>query len=82
MDRNEIKSLAELGMDARRNRVRGNYSADNTQKTIREAVMDITGGRTTMTPQDIRDGKCNELFALVEETVNVVRHDVLTTDPY
>lgn len=82
MDRNEIKSLAELGMDARRNRVRGNYSADNTQKTIREAVMDITGGRTTMTPQDIRDGKCNELFALVEETVNVVRHDVLTTDPF
>ena len=79
MNRNEIVRLA---LDARHNKVQGNFSKDETMHTLHEALVAANGGKNYLDIRDIRDGKCSESFAIIEQVVNEVEHDVMTTEPF
>ncbi len=79
MNRNEIVRLA---MDARHNKVQGNFSKDETMHALHEALVAANGGKNYLDIRDIRDGKCSETFAIIEQVVNEVKHDVMTTEPF
>lgn len=79
MTRNEVVRLAR---DVRKNNVSGNYSMDQAHDTLYRALVDANGGKKHLDPRDIRDGKCSELFAIVEEIITEVKHDILSEDPF
>jgi len=62
-------NLVKLAIDAYRGRVAGNYSVDDSMKVLREALVELNGGSTKLDYRAIRDGKCNGLFAIVEEII-------------
>lgn len=79
MDRNQIVRLA---LDARHNKVQGNFSMDETMHTLYQALVDANGGKNYLDIRDIRDGKCGETFAIIEQIIDEVKHDTLTTSPF
>ena len=79
MNRNDIVRLA---LDARHNNVKGNFSMDETMHTLHEALVAANGGKKHLDIRDIRDGKCGETFAIIEQIIDVVKHDMFTEDPF
>lgn len=78
MDRNEIVRLA---MDNYHGTVQGNFSQQETNNALRQALIDANNGKTYLDIRDVRDGKCSEVFAIIEEIVANVKREVLTLDP-
>lgn len=76
------KEIVRLAMDARKNKVQGNFSMDETMHTLHEAFVAANGGKNYLDPRDIRDGKCSEAFAIIEQIVDEIKHDVMTTEPF
>lgn len=68
----DVKNLVKIVLDARANRVAGNYSVDDSMEVLRQALIEANGGSTTLDFRAIRDGKCNGLFSIVEEIINKV----------
>lgn len=66
----DVKNLVKIVLDARANKVAGNYSVDDSMEVLRQALIEANGGSTTLDYRAIRDGKCNGVFALVEEIIN------------
>lgn len=66
----DVKNLVKICLDARANRVAGNYSVDDSMEVLRQALIEANGGSTTLDYRAIRDGKCNGLFSIVEEIIN------------
>lgn len=66
----DVKNLVKIVLDARANRVAGNYSVDDSMEVLRQALIEANGGSTKLDYKAIRDGKCNGLFAIVEEIIN------------
>ena len=62
----EMKDIVKLAVDAHHGKVE-KYSQEQSMEVLREALIDANGGSTTLNYKNIRDGKCNGLFALVEE---------------
>ncbi len=65
----DVKNLVKICLDARSGNVAGNYSKEDGMETLRQALVEANGGSTTMDFRAIRDGKCNGLFAIVEELI-------------
>ena len=66
----DTKNLIKLVLDSRANRVAGNYSVDDSMEVLRQALIDANNGSDKLDYRAIRDGKCNGLFAVVEEIIN------------
>ena len=49
---------------------------------MRNALIEANGGKTTFNIKDIRDGKCNGVFAIIEELVNVISEEGLKGDEF
>lgn len=64
------KNLIKLAVDSYRGHVAGNYSVDDSMEVLRQALIEANGGSTKLDYRAIRDGKCNGLFAIVEEIIN------------
>ncbi|MEG1502106.1 MAG: hypothetical protein RR370_01815 [Synergistaceae bacterium] len=54
-----------------------NYSKDKNNTTLRNALIEINNGKTFIDPKDIRDGKCNGLFTIIEEVIQKTTNDGL-----
>lgn len=65
-----VKDLVKICLDARANRVAGNYSVDDSMEVLRQALIEANNGSTKLDYRAIRDGKCNGLFSIVEEIIN------------
>lgn len=76
-----VSELAKIGIDAYRGSVE-KYSVDKSQELLRKALIDLNGGSTKLDYRAIRDGKCNGLFALVEEILQNTVVDGLQGDEY
>lgn len=61
-----MNELVKLAIDAHNGSVE-KYSVRDAQDTLRQALIEANGGSTKMDIRAIRDGKCNGVFALVEE---------------
>lgn len=75
-------NLIKLAVDGYKGHVAGNYSVEDTQAALRAALVEANGGKTTMSYKDIRDGKCNGVFAIVEELVNAIVEEGLKGDEF
>ena len=69
---NDMKNIVKLAVDAYQGHIE-QYSYAESQETIRQALIAANNGSEKIDYKAIRDGKCANLFALVEEILaNVV----------
>lgn len=76
-----MKDIVKLAVDGHRGSVE-KYSVDKSQEVLREALIEANGGSTVLNYRNIRDGKCNGLFALVEELLSAIIVDDLQGDEF
>ena len=77
----EMNSVVKLAVDAYRGNVE-KYSVGESMETLRQAMIDANGGSTVLDYKRIRDGKCGELFTLVEEILSRTIVEGLQGDEY
>lgn len=58
------------------------YSVRDSQDTVRKALIEANGGDTKLNIRRIRDGKCTELFAIIEEVLKQTEFDDLKQDDF
>lgn len=73
--------LVKLGVDTYFNRVE-NYSTEKSLEVLRNALIEANNGSTKLNIKDIRDGKCNGLFSLVEVIVDRINEEGLHGDEF
>lgn len=77
----DIKDIVKVAVDARKGRVE-KYSVAQSQELIRQALIEANNGSTTLNYKDIRDGKCQGLFAIVEELLSATVVDGIQEDDF
>lgn len=77
----DMKEIVKLAIDAYKGRVE-KYSVGQSQEALRKALVDANGGSTKLDYKAIRDGKCNGLFALIEEILSRTVVEGLTGDEF
>ena len=65
----EMNDIVKLAVDGFKGTVE-KYSVREAQDTIKQALIAANNGNTTLNYRDIRDGKCNGLFTLLEEILS------------
>lgn len=65
----EMKDIVKLAVDAYKGNVE-KYSVRQSQDALHQALVEANNGKTTLNYKDIRDGKCNGLFTLIEEILS------------
>lgn len=58
----------------------GKFSYKDQAKSIQQALVEANLGETKITPRTIREGKCNGLFTLLEEAINLTVLEGLPDD--
>ena len=76
----DINNLVKIAIDGYKGNV-GQYSVDQSQELLRQALIEANGGDTKINFKKIRDGKCNGVFSIVEEILNVAIVDNIQSDP-
>lgn len=64
-----VNEIVRLAVDTYHGRPAGQYSLDESNKVVHEAIIAANNGKNYLDKRDIRDGKCGELFAIIEETI-------------
>lgn len=64
-----MKDIVKLAVDSYKGRVE-KYSTEQAQDVIRQVLIEANNGKTSLNYKDIRDGKCNGLFTLIEEILS------------
>lgn len=65
----EMNNIVKVAVDAYHGNVE-KYSVGQSMELLHEAMVQANGGSTVLNYKNIRDGKCNGLFALVEEILS------------
>lgn len=77
----DMNDIVKLAVDGYRGSVE-KYSVKQSQDTIRQALIEANNGKTYLDYRDIRDGKCNGLFTLVETILSKTVVEGLQGDEY
>lgn len=77
----EMKEIVKLAVDAYKGSVE-KYSVAQSQEALRQALVEANGGSTKLNYKAIRDGKCNGLFALIEEILTKTVVEGLSGDEF
>lgn len=77
----EMNDIVRLAVDAYRGNVE-KYSVKQSQDTLCKALIEKNNGKTYLDYRDIRDGKCNGLFTLIEQILSVTVVEGLQGDEY
>lgn len=77
----DMKEFVKLAVDAYKGNVE-KYSVGQSQEVLRQALIEANGGSTKLDYKAIRDGKCNGLFTLIEETLSRTVVEGLTGDEF
>lgn len=77
----DMKDIVKLAVDGYKGRVE-KYSVGQSQELMRQALIEANGGSSVLDYKKIRDGKCNGLFALLEETLSRTVVEGLQGDEY
>lgn len=65
----DMNNIVKVAVDAYHGNVQ-QYSVGQSMELLQKALVEANGGSTTLNYKNIRDGKCNGLFALVEEILS------------
>jgi len=77
----EMKDIVKVAVDAYHGNVE-QYSVGQSMELLQKALIDANGGSTTLNYKNIRDGKCNGLFTLIEEVLSRTVVEGLQGDEY
>lgn len=77
----DMKDIVKLAVDNYHGRVQ-KYSAGEANEALRQALIEANGGSTTLNYKAIRDGKCQGLFALIEEILSATVIEGLQQDDF
>lgn len=77
----DMTNIVKLAIDNRRGSVE-KYSLSESNKVLREALVEVNNGKTTLDIKAIRDGKCPELFGFIETVISASIIDELQNDDY
>lgn len=75
-------NLVKLAIDGYKGHVAGNYSVSDAQETLRAALVEANGGKTSFDIKDVRAGRCEKVFTIVEELVNAISEEGLRGDEF
>ena len=76
-----MNEFVQLAIDGYKGSVK-KYSVAESQETIREALIEMNGGKTAIDPKAIAHGKCEDLFAYIEEVLPLTIAEGLQGDEY
>ena len=65
----DMKDIVKIAVDAHRGNVE-KYSVGQSMELLQKALIEANNGSTVLDYKAIRDGKCNGVFALVEEILS------------
>ena len=77
----DMKDIIKVAVDAYHGNVE-QYSVGQSMELLQKALVEANGGSTTLDYRKIRDGKCNGLFTLLEETLSRTVVEGLQGDEY
>lgn len=77
----DMNNIVKLAVDGYSGCVE-KYSVKQSQDTVRQALIEINNGKTYLDYRDIRDGKCNGLFTLIETILQKTVVEGLQGDEY
>lgn len=77
----DMNDIVKLAVDAHRGSVE-KYSVGQSMELLRQALVEANGGSTVLNYRNIRDGKCNGLFTLIEEILSRTVVEGLQGDEY
>lgn len=77
----DMKDMVKLAVDAYKGSVE-KYSVAQSQDVLRQALIEANNGSSTLDYKAIRDGKCNGVFALVEEILSKTVIEGLVGDEF
>lgn len=78
---NDFVEIVKLAVDGYKGNVE-KYSVGQSQKALREALIEANNGSTKLDYKAIRDGKCKGLFALVETILSRTVVEGLSDDDF
>ena len=64
-----INEVVRLAVDTYNGKPAGQYSLDEANSVVYNAIVAANNGKNYLDKRDVRDGKCGELFAIIEETI-------------
>jgi len=76
-----MKDIVKLAVDNYRGKVE-KYSAAQSNEVLMNALIEANGGSTVLDFKNVRDGKCNGLFSLLEEVLSRTVVEGLQGDEY
>ncbi|MBQ8559412.1 MAG: hypothetical protein IJ439_05445 [Tyzzerella sp.] len=77
----DMKDIVKLAVDNYRGKVE-KYSAAQSNEVLMNALIEANGGSTVLDFKNVRDGKCNGLFSLLEEVLSRTVVEGLQGDEY
>lgn len=77
----DMTNIVKLAVDNYHGKVE-KYSANEANELLRAALIEANGGSTTLDYRAIRDGKCQGLFALVEQILGATVIEGLQNDDF
>lgn len=81
-DKFDMNELVKLAVDGYKGKVEKNFSVDQSQDALRQALIEANNGSTKLNYRDIRDGKCVGLFSIIEEILSKTVVDGLQGDEF
>ena len=82
MEKMTVQQTIGLAKEVVFGKVSGNYSLDQANTTLYNALIDANNGKKYLDIRDIRDGKCSALFEIIEEVIKIKKHDMISHDPF
>lgn len=76
-----MNEIVKLAIDSYNGKVE-KYSTEQSQDVLRQALVEKNNGKTYLDYKDIRDGKCQGLFTLIEEILSKTVVEGLQGDEY
>lgn len=77
----DMKDIVKLAVDAYHGKVQ-QYSVDQSQDVLRQALIEANGGSTVLDYRKIRDGQCPGLFSLIETILSRTVVEGLQSDDF
>ncbi len=76
-----MNDIIQVAVDAYHGNVT-KYSVGQSMQLLRDAAVELNGGSTKLNYKNIRDGKCNGLFTLIEEILSRTVVEGLTSNDF
>ena len=76
------EKLIKLAVDGYHGRLGNEYSVADSQEVLRQALIEANNGSTKLDYKAVRDGKCQNLFAIAEVLIEKVSEEGLKGDEF